>query len=502
MNHAPILPLLWPLLAGVLLLLLQRLMPGWLRLFSLLATAFGLVLALYALQQALQQGAQIYALGSWSPPFGIILVLDPLSALMVVVTALLALMALWYAVGRGTDREGHYFHVLFQFQLFGINGAFMTGDLFNLFVFFEVLLLASYSLLLHGQGRQRTRAGLHYVVVNLVGSTLFLFAIGTLYGMTGTLNIADMALRIAQLPSESVTVVAVAGLMLLVVFGLKAAVFPIYLWLPSAYHHTSAPVAALFAIMTKVGIYAIIRVHGTLFGAEAGELAGLHAPWLLALGLVTLVMAAFGVMSAVDIRRQIAYLVLASVALLLVAVGINTPQALSGAIYYTVHSTLIAGGLFLLADLLIQGRGSAMITKWMPPFTHLVSLGALFFLFAIAVSGLPPLSGFLGKVMILKAALLHPQAMLIITVVLITTLLMVVSLARTGSALFYETRAESETTEFHWSWLMLTPILVLLAASPLLVALAWPMTQLTDQIAASLFEGSLYLEAVLPQEVR
>jgi multicomponent K+:H+ antiporter subunit D len=190
-----------------------------------------------------------------------VLVLDRLSALMVLLTALLAMIVLVHAMATGWDGRGRHFHALFQFQLMGINGAFLTGDVFNLFVFFEVLLIASYGLMIHAGGRERLRAGLQYVVMNLAGSTLFLFALGTLYGATGTLNIADLAVRLAEMPAEEAALVRVAAMLLMIVFALKAALFPLQFWLPGTYANAPAPVAALFAIMTKVGVYAILRVH-------------------------------------------------------------------------------------------------------------------------------------------------------------------------------------------------------------------------------------------------
>ncbi|MGC8732477.1 MAG: proton-conducting transporter membrane subunit, partial [Halothiobacillaceae bacterium] len=295
MSTLVVWPVLLPLIAGFVLLFAAA---GGLRLqriINLVAVLSVTGLALALIGVATDGVHRVYALGNWVPPFGIVLVLDRLSALMVGLTMLLALASLVYAIATDVDTRGPHFHVLFQLQLFGLNGAFLTGDVFNLFVFFEVLLLASYGLLLHGGGRLRTKAGLHYVVINLVGSTLFLFAVGALYGVLGSLNLADMANRVAAAPAENHGLIAGAGLLLLVVFGIKAAAFPLYLWLPAAYAQTSAPIAALFAIMTKVGIYAIVRMHGTLFGDEAGALAGLITPWLQVAGWITLGLAALGV---------------------------------------------------------------------------------------------------------------------------------------------------------------------------------------------------------------
>ena len=299
-----------------------------------------------------------YALGNWPPPFGILLVLDRLAALMLLLTALVALASLLYAIASATDRHGRYFHILFQFQLFGLNGAFVTGDLFNLFVCFEILLIASYGLLLHGGGRELARAGLHYVVLNLTGSALFLIGIGILYGVTGTLNMADLALRIAQANSSEAGLLRAGALLLLVVFALKAALLPLYFWLPRAYSLTSAAVAALFAIMTKVGVYAIVRVFTLIFGAQAGVGADVATPWLLPLALATLALGAVGCLAARELRRLLAYLVIVSVGTLLTAVGLFNVSGLSAAVVYMIHSTLIAAAMFIVADLIARQRGT------------------------------------------------------------------------------------------------------------------------------------------------
>src|SRR5690606_27806125 len=320
-------------------------------------------------------------------------------ALMLLLTAVLALPVLLYACA-GDDRRGVHFHALFQFQLLGINGAFLTGDLFNLFVFFEILLIASYALLVHGNGARQVKAGMAYVVLNLVGSSLFLLGVGTLYGLLGSLNMADLAARIAQAPEADAPLLEAAGYLLLVVFGLKAAILPLHFWLARAYAAAPAPVAALFAIMTKVGLYAILRVFSLLYGSQAGSLAGLGQDllWWLALGGV-----AFGVIGALGARslsRLLAYLVLVSVGTLLAGIAMGSPQGLTASLYYLVHSTLVAGGLFLLAGLVAAQRGEQggeLIHG--PGLRQPLLLGALFFAGAIAVAGLPPLSGFLGKLL-------------------------------------------------------------------------------------------------------
>ncbi len=498
MSPFTILPLLLPLIGGILMLMARPLGIETQRVLNLILTSLLVGVGLVSFQLANTDIYQVLLLGNWQAPFGIVIVLDRLSALMLLLTSLLALGALWYAIRTDTDKQGQHFHVLFQLQLFGLNGAFMTGDVFNLFVFFEVLLLASYGLLLHGGGRLRTRAGLHYVVINLVGSTLFLFAVGTLYGILGTLNIADMAVAVRNVSEADQGIVATAAVLLLVVFGIKAAMFPLYLWLPGAYAYTSAPVAALFAIMTKVGLYAIIRVHGTIFTEAAGDLAFVHVEWVLLLGLITLALAALGVLAARALRRQVAYLILASVATLMIAIGINNEAALSATLYYLIHSTLIGAAMFLIADVIMKGRGiyADSFTKAIP-IDRPVLVGSVFMLLGIALTGMPPLSGFFGKVMVLNSALNHPWFAAILSVVLIAGLMMIIAVARSGSLMFYSVQKEEGQKAAPLNKSAFVAVIMLMLVSPLMVVFAKPLTNITSQIAGQLYNEQAYIDAVL-----
>lgn len=491
MSHWPILPILVPLLAGAQLLILpshERLK----RALSLLATLALLPLSIYLLQLAGDGQLRVYALGGWQPPFGIVLLVDRLSAWLLLATAVLAVAALCYAL-RGDDRLGPRFHALFQFQLLGINGAFLTGDLFNLFVFFEILLIASYALLLHGQGAERVRAGLHYVVLNLTGSALFLIALGMVYGASGTLNMADLSARAAQASGDQVPLLAAAGLLLLLVFALKAALLPLYFWLPRAYAAASAPVAALFAIMTKVGIYAILRLATLMFGAGAGELTNLVQPWLWPLALATVGLGAIGALAARSLQMLLAYLVVVSAGTLLAAVAVGTPSALAAGFYYLLHSTWVAGGLFLLADLIARQRGDkggALVQG--PALQNPGLLGGLFFFGAVAVIGLPPLSGFLGKLLLLQAV----PSLALWAVVLLGSFAVLVALSRAGSTLFWRVGLSSlDSAELDRG--RLGACLLLLSCALLLVVLAAPLLEYARAAAAQLHDLPLYRAIVL-----
>ncbi|MBA1238933.1 monovalent cation/H+ antiporter subunit D [Pseudomonas kunmingensis] len=494
MNHALILPLLVPLFVGALLLLGHRMGKPTKRILSLAATWALVPIAVWLLLLADDGQLRIYALGSWQPPFGIILMLDRLSALMLLVTAVLAGFAALYAC-RGDDERGPNFHALYQFQLLGINGAFLTGDLFNLFVFFEILLISSYALLLHGHGQRRVRSGMHYVVLNLLGSSLFLIGVSMLYGLLGTLNIADMAARVSAADPADAPLLAAAGYLLLVVFALKGAILPLYFWLPRAYASATAPVAALFAIMTKVGLYAIVRVFTLVFGSEAGELSNMVEFWLWPLALLTLGAAVLGALAARNLQVLLAYLVVVSVGTLLAGIALGTEVGLAAALYYLVHSTLVAGGLFLLADLIARQRGDLgtdLISA--PALRQPLLLGTLFFVGAISVAGLPPFSGFLGKVMLLRAIELGPEAIALWAVVLVGGLGMLIALSRAGSLVFW--RSASEATGQTADPIRVLATVGLLLGSVVLVAAAGPLQAFMQATAAQLLDIAPYLQII------
>ncbi|MBD9416295.1 monovalent cation/H+ antiporter subunit D [Pseudomonas sp. PDM16] len=494
MNHLIILPILVPLLVGALLLVLpshERLK----RTLSLFATLALVPVALLLVQQADGGRLGVYALGDWRPPFGIVLMLDRLNALLLLTAAVLGSAVVLYAL-RGDDRRGPRFHALLQFQLLGINGSFLTGDLFNLFVFFEILLIASYALLLYGRSAERVRAGLHYVILNLTGSALFLIALGLIYGISGTLNMADLSARAAATTGDRVPLLAAAGLLLLLVFSLKAALLPLYFWLPRAYASASAPVAALFAIMTKVGIYAILRVCTLIFGDEAGELANLAQAWLWPMALATVVLGAIGALAARNLQGLLAYLVVVSAGTLLAAVAIGTPEAHAAALYYLLHSTWVAGGLFLLADLIARQRGSRGATLVPgPALEHPALLATLFFFGAVAVVGLPPLSGFLGKLLLLRAS----PSVILWTVLLFGGFAALIAMSRAGSMLFWRVGTSSlDSAELDYGRVAAT--ILLLACALLLVVLAAPVLEYTSATAAQLHDVASYRSII--QEIR
>jgi multicomponent K+:H+ antiporter subunit D len=513
MNHLLIAPIVLPALVAPFIIMTLRYHIDLQRIFSLTTNVLLVAIAMALAVQAADGTVQVYELGDWQAPFGIVLVLDRLSAMMVLLTTVLALAVNLYAIGSKWDERGANFHALYLFQLMGIIGAFLTGDAFNLFVFFEVLLIASYGLMIHGGGARRFQAGVQYVVFNLLGSTLFLFALGTIYGVTGTLNLADLAQRVAELPAEDSALIRVGAVMLLLVFAIKASLLPLHFWLPASYANAPAPVAALFAIMTKVGAYAILRVYTLVFGPDVAVVDGLVESWLLPAALLTIAIGAIGVLGSKEIGKLMSFGAITSVGTLLTAIALFTPEATSAALYYTVHSTLAAAALFLVADMVRERQGGDIAPKPVMAQSGLISV--LFFVAAIATAGMPPLSGFLGKLLILDAARDNTLAVWVWGVILVSSLVTIMGFARAGTLIFWkshglpseqaagEDASESATTTTErTSALPFVACFSLLAGLVALTLFAGPVTRYTTATAADLFAPEAYIETVLANRDR
>ncbi|MGE0874967.1 MAG: monovalent cation/H+ antiporter subunit D [Burkholderiales bacterium] len=493
MNHLVIVPVLLPLLTAALLLVAAPRLAVQ-RVAAIAATLLLAAVSVALLSLSADDAHRVYALGAWPAPFGIVLVLDRTSALFVTIVSLVALGAVAAAAG-GWDARGRYFHALFQFQLAGLNGAFLTADLFNLFVFFEVLLIASYCLLLHGLGAQRLRAAVHYVVINLTASALFLVAVATLYGLTGTLNMADLATRVAELPESDAPFARAAGLLLFAVFAVKAAMFPLQFWLPATYAAACAPVAALFAVMTKVGLYAIARVYPLVFGDTAGAASLLEAP-LMPLALVTLALGAIGALAAARLGGVVACFTVVSAGTVLVSLALLSQAGVAAALYYMAHSSFALAALFLVAGLFAAQRGAeADRLAPGPALAQPGLLGMLLLVGALSIAGLPPLSGFVGKLLILQAAR-GELALWTWSVVLGATLLAIVCLTRAGSLLVWNS-APGPARAPGARALEVAPVVFLLGCSVAMAAFAAPLHRYTDAAAAQLLQPAGYINAVL-----
>ncbi|HET7413593.1 MAG TPA: monovalent cation/H+ antiporter subunit D [Pararhizobium sp.] len=422
-HHLIIVPVLLPLVTAAFLLLFDERRRVFKATVSLVSTLLLLTTAIILLNRANSSAdaTGVYLLGNWPAPFGIVLVLDRLSALMLVLAAVLALAALVFSLARW-HRAGPHFHSLFQLLLMGVDGAFLTGDLFNLFVFFEILLAASYGLVLHGANPFRVRAGMHYIVMNLAGSSLFLIGVALVYGVAGTLNMADLAVRIPSVPAGERALLEAGGALLGIAFLIKSGMWPLSFWLPSAYTAAAAPVAAIFAILSKVGIYVVLRLSLLMFGTSAGAMAGFGDQWLLFGGMATIVFGAIGILASQAMGRLAGYYVLVSSGTLLGAIGMADVAVTSGALYYLVSSTLTIGAFFLLIELVerAQDPAAAVLSVTMEAYGDeeeeepeeeigiafpgaLAALGVCFGICGLLIAGLPPLSGFIGKFALVAA---------------------------------------------------------------------------------------------------
>ncbi len=530
-RHLLIVPILLPLITGAALLLIDELRHTLKALLSLASTVLLLVTAIVLMRLAdgVPGGSAAlsssYAVANWPAPFGIVLVLDRLSALMLTLTAVLALASLVFSTARW-DRAGPHFHTLLQFLLMGLGGAFLTGDLFNLFVFFEVMLAASYGLLLHGSGAFRVRAGLHYIAINLAASLLFLIGVSLIYGTAGTLNMADLAVRLPNVPAEDQALLRAGVAILGTAFLVKAGLWPLCFWLPSAYMAAAAPVAAIFVVLTKVGTYVLLRLTLLLFGPETGDIAGFGGMVLLWGGMGTIAFATFGLLASQAMGRLAGYSVLISSGTLLAAVGIGDASVVSGALFYLVSSTLSVAALFMLIELVERAREPAadLLAVTMEAYGDesdkgeehedeevgvampgaLAILGISFGCAALLLAGLPPLSGFIAKFAMLTG-MLNPDGLgapaaipgriwLLVALVILSGLAALVAMMRSGIRIFW---APLEVIIPRVLVVEVAPIVALLALCMVLAVQGGAVLSYTDAAAQALHAPSSYIQSVL-----
>ena len=534
LSHLIMAPIVLPLLTAALLLFVSERRHGLKAAVGLAATAANLVVAVMLFARANHgegpSAWSVYLPSNWDVPFGIVLVLDRLSALMLLLAALVALMALLFAVARW-HKAGAHFQVLFQIQVMGLNGAFLTGDLFNLFVFFEVMLAASYGLLLHGSGPARVRAGLHYLTINLAASSLFLVGAALIYGISGTLNLADLAARIPLLPATDRPLLHAGCAILGVAFLAKAAMWPLDFWLVPAYASASGPSAAVFALLTKVGIYVLLRLSTLLFSPSAGESAGFGGAWLVGGGILTLAFGALGMLGAQRPARLASYAVIVSSGTLMAVLGLAQPRLTAAALIYLPASTLAVAAFFLLAELMDRSRSTdpaarrapedeedhlpfalasqdlatgtnldddenALVGEAIPASTAL--LGLAFVACALLVSGLPPLSGFIGKFAMLSALLDTPAPAGalrwgLLALIVASGLVALIALSRVGIRFFW-TPVDRDAPVLRVVEYL--PIALLVGACVLITVRAESVSRFATATAGALHRPQGYVDAV------
>ncbi|WP_026553473.1 Na+/H+ antiporter subunit D [Arthrobacter sp. H20] len=499
------------------------------RMVSISTLCITLVLELFLLQNAAENGATAVFIGDWMPPFGITLVVDQFSALMLVISTTVSLAVLVYATGQGiadNDEDGpiSIFHPTYLILVGGVSNAFMSGDLFNLYVGFEILLTASYVLMTLGGTTQRIRAGVTYVVVSVVSSLLFLIAIGMIYAATGTINLADLAVKLGELDGSTQMML---HLMLLVAFGIKAAVFPLSFWLPDSYPTAPAPVTAVFAgLLTKVGVYAMVRTETLLFPGDRINTL------LMVVAVLTMLVGILGALAQSDIKRMLSFTLVSHIGFMVFGLAISTVVGLSAAIFYVAHHITVQTSLFLVTGLIERRGGTANMDRLGGLAKLSPILAVLFFIPAMNLAGIPPFSGFLGKLGILQAGveLGTPMAYIAVAASVLTSLLTLLAIARVwnrafwrrpedalhpdpillatkadGSAVRTSRRVNAEPTGRFAGRkpvnllprAMVGPTMGLLGVGVLLTVLAGPLFEISDNAARNMLERTDYIEAVL-----
>lgn len=525
MQHFIIAPIVLPMAVSAVMLAFNERRRALKRVLSLITMAGLVVIAALLLWQAdgrLAIGdtgpAGAYLLGNWPAPFGIVLVADRLAALMLLVTSVLGFTALFYALARW-DRSGPRFHVLFLLLVAGVNGAFLTGDIFNLFVFFEVLLAASYGLILHGSGSERTKASLHYITINIATSLLFLIGVAIIYAVTGTLNMADLASRIPTVPASDLMLLEAGAAILGVAFLVKSGIWPLSFWLPRTYAAAAPPVAAIFAIMTKVGIYIVLRLTSLMFDDTSGDAAGFADQWLIWAGFATMLFGTLGILATRSLTHVAGHYVLVSSGTLLAAIGLGGQALTAALLFYLVSSTLAVGALYLIIEPVERNADEEDIIAGIaePVFDDeytgavvgeeteigvvipgtIAILGGGFIFCTLLLAGLPPLSGFIAKFAIIDAlfddAIIEPAAWILIALIILSGLATLIAMTRAGIDLLW---TPGEDSPARLSVIEVAPIGVLLAACLALMVGAGPLYRYMEATAAALADRSSYIDTV------
>lgn len=494
MSNIIMLPILLPFVTGALLILfakrrrLQRIVAG-IMMSVLLGLSISLAVDIY------QSGMKTLAVGGWQAPFGIILVADNLAAMMVVLTSIVGWVCLFYSFATiHPDRERYYFYPFYFFLLTGVNGSFLTGDLFNLFVFFEVMLLASYALMVIGGTKYQLRETMKYAIINVCSSLLFLVAVAYLYGAVGTVNMAHLAERVGEL--EQTGILQVIAVLFFLVFAIKGALFPLYFWLPRSYFGPPAVVTALFGgLLTKVGVYAMIRVFTLIFNHDAGFT---HHTLMLTIAGLTMVIGVIGAISRHDIKKILAYNIVSHLGYMVMGLGLFTELALAGAIFYIAHHILVKTGLLLMAGTVKTVTGTTDLNKLGGVLRTHPYMAWFFLILALSIAGIPPLSGFFGKFALITAAF-QEQSYVLAAVSLVVGLLTLFVVMKIFMTAFWGGQKHDQEQAARPVGKLLLPISVLVALTFVLGFGAQPFFAYAETIAGELLNPAGYIHTVLKE---
>ncbi|MBW2435709.1 MAG: Na+/H+ antiporter subunit D [Desulfobacterales bacterium] len=471
------------------------------RLLGALGSAAHLLVALLLLWSVRQDGIFAIQVGNWPAPFGITLVADLFSAIMTVLGALMGFTVVIYSLASmDSGRESSGYYVFFHFLLMGVSGVFLTGDLFNLYVWFEVMLMSSFVLLALGGEKHQLEGAIKYVTLNLVSSALFLTALGILYGMLGTLNMADLSVQISD--GKHAGVVSTLSMLFLVAFGIKSALFPLFFWLPASYHTPPVAVSAIFAgLLTKVGVYTLIRVFSLLF---AMDIAYTHNIILVIAGL-TMVTGVLGAMAQNEFRRILSFHIISQVGYMVMGLGLFTPLALAGSIFYIMHHIIVKTNLFLVSGVARRLQGSYQLDRLGGLYQTAPALTIIFSISAFSLAGIPPLSGFWAKLILVKASL-DMTGYIIAATALGVGLFTLFSMAKIWAAAFWGTPPQTTVTAQESAYLNLNtsqkfalylPMIVLGTLTLIIGLMSQPFFELATRAAEQLMNPAGYIEAVL-----
>jgi multicomponent Na+:H+ antiporter subunit D len=497
-NHLVPLPIVMPLVGAALCVLVGRWRNAQ-RAISLVALTAALGVSIALLVGADDQGIVVHRAGGWPASIGISLVVDRLAGLMLVVSALVLLAVVVYAIAQGGEEQRRVaFHPVYLVLAAGVFASFVTADLFNLFVAFEMMLAASYVLITLGGRPDQVRSGMSYVVISLVASGFFITALALIYAATGTVNMADLSVRLAEVDGG---VRAMFALLLLVVFGIKAGLFPLFFWLPDSYPTAPGPVTAIFAgLLTKVGVYAIVRTQTLLFGAP---------DWmgtvLIVVAILTMVIGVLGAIAQDDMKRILAFHIISQIGYMIFGLGLFTVAGLAGAVFYIVHHIIVKTALFLVSGLVARRAGSSRLSEVGGLVRSAPIIAVLFAVPALSLAGLPPFSGFLAKFALVDAGLAD-GAWIAVAASLAVGLLTMYSMTKIWAGVFWGEADETPRSEprvegrIGVPWGMVAPTAVLGLASIAVSLGAGVLWDVSERASTDLLDPSVYVEAVLSED--
>lgn len=494
MNNIVLLPVLIPFFTGALLILFSKKRKVQ-RVISGIGTLLILTAAVYLAIYVYQNGITVLEAGNWPAPFGIIMVADMFATIMVILSALIGVVCLFFVFQTiEEDREKQYFYPFYFFLLTGVNGAFLTGDLFNLFVFFEVMLIASYVLIVHGGTKYQLRESFKYIIINMFSSMLFLAAVAYIYSITGTVNMAHLSERVAEL--DQAGALNVVAVLFFIVFAIKGALFPLYFWLPRSYYGPPAAIAALFGgLLTKVGVYAIIRTFTLIFYHDADFT---HKGIITVIAGFTMLLGVLGAVSQFNFKRILSYHIISQVGYMVMGLGVYTTLAVAGAIYYIVHHIIVKSALFLFAGATQKITGTNDIKQMGGLLKSHPYLAWMFFITALSLAGIPPLSGFFSKFPIVLSSFQEEQYV-IGGVALLVGLLTLLSMMKIFSSVYWGKQKHTDAQAKYPVGKLLLPVVPLVALTIILGLAAEPIFSYSLLAAEQIMDPSNYIDSVLKE---